>query len=228
MDGFLRSLGVTDPVELALTALTHRSYSAESIGTPHNERLEFLGDTILGQSVTLYLFRTFPELSEGDLAKRRSSLVSTTALAVVARQIGLGRFLRLGRGERITGGADKDSILADAVEALIGAVFLGAGPTVADAFVLRLLSPLFADPDRFTVLADPKTALQECAAANGMSAPKYTTVGAGPDHNRVFTATVHVGESLYATGEAPSKKQAELAAARVALAVLRQQGVAGA
>ncbi len=205
-------LGV--PVDLALLelALTHRSYAYELGGIPHNERLEFLGDAILGKAVTVKLFTEHPDLDEGDLAKRRASLVSSAALAVIGRGLGIGSFLRLGRGEERTGGRDKSSILADAVEAVIGAVFLSCGDEVATGLVLRLVQPLVDDPDRFGAL-DPKTSLQEVAARRGAGLPIYSITATGPDHSRVFTATVTVADLVTATGEGSSKKQAEMAAA---------------
>ncbi|MCU1571796.1 MAG: rnc [Naasia sp.] len=201
-----------DPALLEL-ALTHRSYAYEHGGLPNNERLEFLGDAILGKAVTVELFTEYPSLDEGDLAKRRSSVVSTVALAEIARAMGLGSFLRLGKGEEQTGGRDKSSILADAVEAVIGAVYLSCGDDVATAFVLRLVQPLLDDPERFSEAMDPKTSLQEVAARRGAGLPVYSIASAGPDHARTFTATVTVGDLITATGEGTSKKQAEMAAA---------------
>ncbi|MBT2499681.1 ribonuclease III [Agromyces sp. ISL-38] len=203
---------VVDP-ELLLLALTHRSFAYENGGIPTNERLEFLGDSILGQAVTVKLFRDHPDLDEGELAKRRASLVSSAALAEVGRSIGLGPFIRLGRGETMTGGADKPSILADTVEAIIGAVYLDAGGDAATALVLRLVAPLMLDPARFGAAMDPKTSLQEIAARRGAPAPVYTVAESGPDHNKHFVATVTVGGLAEASGEGSSKKQAEMAAA---------------
>ncbi|MDT3317277.1 ribonuclease III [Microbacterium oleivorans] len=205
-------LGVEIDPELVSLALTHRSYAYEHGGIAHNERLEFLGDSILGMAVTVHLYRTHPDLDEGSLAKRRASVVSTVALAEVARGMGLGAHLRLGRGEDQTGGRDKDSILADTTEALIGAAYLSAGIEAATALVLRLVSPLMADPERYGAAMDPKTSLQELAARLGYAAPTYSVEAAGPDHHRVFTATVAVGE-VARTGGGSSKKQAEMAAA---------------
>lgn len=201
-----------DPA-LLLLALTHRSFAYENGGIPTNERLEFLGDSILGQAVTVKLFRDHPELEEGELAKRRASLVSSAALAEVGRSIGVGPYIRLGRGETMTGGADKPSILADTVEAIIGAVYLDAGGDAATAFVLRLVAPLLADPERFGAAMDPKTSLQEIAARRSAPPPLYTVTESGPDHNKHFVATVSVGDLVQATGEGSSKKQAEMAAA---------------
>ncbi|WP_125132151.1 ribonuclease III [Microbacterium sp. 10M-3C3] len=209
-------LGVDIDPELLSLALTHRSYAYENGGIAHNERLEFLGDAVLGQAVTVRLFTRHPDLDEGELAKRRASVVSTVALAEVARTIGLGAHLLLGRGEDLTGGRDKDSILADTMEAVIGATYLSAGPDAATALVLRLVEPLLADPDRYGAAMDPKTSLQELAARRGLPAPAYDVEARGPDHDRRFTATVRVGDGLAATGEGSSKKQAEMAAALTA------------
>ncbi|NYF28150.1 ribonuclease-3 [Microbacterium sp. JAI119] len=193
-------------------ALTHRSYAYEHGGIPHNERLEFLGDSVLGQAVTVMLFTTHPDLDEGELAKRRASVVSTVALAEVARGIDLGSHLLLGRGEEQTGGRDKDSILADTMEAVIGATYLSAGPDAATELVLRLTKPLLADPERYGAAMDPKTSLQELAARLGATPPRYSVEASGPDHDRRFLATVSVGD-VSMTGVGSSKKTAEMAAA---------------
>lgn len=213
-----------DP-ELFDLALTHRSYSYEHGGIPTNERLEFLGDSILGQAVTVMLYTTFTELTEGELAKRRASLVSTVALAEIARTIGLGDVIKLGRGEELTGGRDKSSILADTVEAVIGATYLDQGPDVATALVLRLVMPLADDPARFGVSMDPKTSLQERAAQHGYEAPVYLIEESGPDHRKEFTATVTLPATgkrreITASGTGSSKKQAESGAAAAAFAAL--------
>ncbi len=205
-------LGVDIDAELLERALTHRSEAYEHGGIPHNERLEFLGDSVLGLAVTVMLFTTNPDLDEGALAKRRASVVSTVALAEVARGIGLGAYLRLGRGEENTGGRDKDSILADTMEAVFGATFLSAGQEAATELILRLTQPLLADPERYGAAMDPKTSLQELAARLGSPAPHYAVVSSGPDHDRLFTATVTVGE-VSTTGAGTSKKTAEMAAA---------------
>ncbi|GAA2025657.1 ribonuclease III [Agromyces tropicus] len=215
-----RTLGVELDPDLLLLALTHRSFAYENGGIPTNERLEFLGDSILGQAVTVKLFTDHPDLDEGELAKRRASLVSSVALAEVARTNGLGPYIRLGRGETMTGGADKPSILADTVEAIIGAVYLSRGGEVATDFVLRLITPLMEDPDRFGAAMDPKTSLQEIAARRSAPAPAYSVSESGPDHNKHFVATVVVGDLVQATGEGSSKKQAEMAAALEAWTIL--------
>ncbi len=212
-------LRVDIDAELLELALTHRSYAYEHGGIPHNERLEFLGDSVLGQAVTVMLFTTHPELDEGELAKRRASVVSTVALAEVARGIDLGSHLLLGRGEEQTGGRDKDSILADTMEAVIGATYLSAGPEAATRLVLRLTEPLLADPERYGAAMDPKTSLQELAARVGATPPQYSVEASGPDHDRRFTATVVVGD-VSMSGNGSSKKTAEMAAALSAWRVL--------
>jgi ribonuclease-3 len=207
--------------ELLELALTHRSYAYENGGLPHNERLEFLGDSILGQAVTVMLYTEYPDLDEGQLAKRRASLVSSVALAEVARSIGLGSHIRLGRGEELTGGSDKSSILADTVEAVIGAVYLDCGPDEATAFVLRLVRPLIENPDRFGASMDPKTSLQEISARLGRGLPSYTVDDSGPDHSKRFHAIVSLAGDEIAAGNGTSKKQAEMAAALEAWTLLQ-------
>ncbi len=211
----------TDPALLELS-LTHRSYAYENGGIAHNERLEFLGDSILGQAVTVMLYTENPDLDEGELAKRRASLVSSVALAEIAIRIGLGAYLRLGRGEELTGGREKSSILADAVEAVIGAAYLSAGPDAATALVLHLVEPLMRDPDRFGASMDPKTSLQELSTRLGRGLPQYSVTDSGPDHSKRFHATVAVGGDTLASGDGTSKKQAEMAAALAAWAVLQR------
>ena len=211
-ESLTEKLGVEIDAELLALALTHRSYAYEHGGIPHNERLEFLGDSVLGLAVTAMLYKKFPDVSEGELAKRRAAVVSTVALAEVARGFGLGAHLKLGRGEEQTGGRDKDSILADTTEALFGATFLSAGREAADALVLRLITPLLADADRFGAAVDPKTAVQELSQKLGVEPPAYEITSSGPDHDRRFTAVLTVGEYT-ASGTGTSKKQAEMAAA---------------
>lgn len=212
-------LGVMIDPELLSLALTHRSFAYEHGQLPHNERLEFLGDSVLGQAVTVRLFTRYPDLDEGSLAKRRASVVSTIALAEIARRIGLGEHILLGRGENHTGGRDKDSILADTMEAIIGATFVSAGPDAATALVLRLVEPLLADPERYGAAMDPKTSLQELAARRGVAPPMYAVESSGPDHERRFVATVSVGD-VAAQGNGTSKKHAEMAAALRAWRIL--------
>jgi ribonuclease-3 len=209
----LERLGIRIDDELLELALTHRSFAYENGGSPDNERLEFLGDSVLGKAVTVMLYTENPTLDEGELAKLRASVVSSVALAEIARTIGLGDHLLLGRGEERTGGRAKSSILADAVEAVIGAAFLSAGGEETDRFVLRLVQPLLDDPDRTGAFVDPKTSLQEVASRRGAGLPVYEVESSGPDHSRVFVATVTVGDLVTATGTGTSKKQAEMSAA---------------
>ncbi len=207
------AIGVEIGEDLLELALTHRSFSYENGGVANNERLEFLGDSILGQAVTVMLYNENPDLDEGDLAKRRASLVSAVALAQVARRIGLGAHIRLGRGEELTGGREKSSILADAVEAVIGAAYVSLGGEAAAELVLRLIRPLLDDPDRFGAAMDPKTSLQELAAQRGHGLPTYLVTDSGPDHLKRFTASVLLDGIAISTGHGSSKKQAEMAAA---------------
>ena len=212
-DELSSALGVIIAPPLFELALTHRSFAYENGGLAHNERLEFLGDSILGQAVTVMLYTENPTLDEGELAKRRASLVSSVALAEIARSIGLGAYIRLGRGEEMTGGRDKSSILADTVEALIGATYIDLGGEVATALVLRLIRPLLENPDRFGASMDPKTSLQELAARLGRGLPNYRVTDSGPDHSKRFHATVLLGIDPIAEGDGSSKKHAEMAAA---------------
>ena len=173
------------------------------------------------------LYTENPDLDEGDLAKRRASLVSTLALAEVAEYIGLGRFIRLGRGEEMTGGRSKHSILADTVEAVIGATYLDAGPEAATGLVLRLIAPLLASPDRFGAAMDPKTSLQELSSSLGRGMPNYVVTDSGPDHDKRFHAVVRLGKDEIATGVGSSKKMAEMAAALEAWTLLSAPATAG-
>ncbi|WP_125107862.1 ribonuclease III [Gulosibacter massiliensis] len=211
------ALGVDFVPELLDLALTHSSWGYEHDGAPDNERLEFLGDSVLGMAVAQLLYREYPDLSEGELSPRHHALVSTVTLAEIGRREGIGEYLRLGRSEQLTGGWDKDSILADAVEALIGAAYLSRGYLEAEAFVVRLLDPYLDQVDRLGAAMDPKTALQEVVTANKAENPEYAVEGTGPDHDRSYeaTVTVHRGRQqlVSATGVGPSKKQAEMAAA---------------
>ncbi len=215
-------LGVSiDPTLLEL-ALTHRSFAYENGGIGHNERLEFLGDSILGQAVTVMLYSENPGLDEGELAKRRASLVSSVALAEVARAIDLGSSLRLGKGEEQTGGRDKSSILADTLEAIIGAAYLDLGGDAATVLVLRLIRPLLENPDRFGAAMDPKTSLQELSTRLGRGLPVYAVTDSGPDHSKRFHAVVLLGQEEISSGDGTSKKQAEMAAALDAWALLQE------
>jgi ribonuclease-3 len=219
-----------DEADLQL-ALTHSSFAYENGGRENNERLEFLGDAVLGQSVTWLLFNTYKDIPEGELAKRRATVVSTNALADIARRIQLGKYLLLGRGEELTGGRDKASLLADALEAVIGAVFAVRGHDAAHALVERLWGEMIRNEATFSLDQDPKTALQEWAAENQVGPPVYDLSETGPDHEKVFTAIVSMPgwtkkgdpRTPLAEGKGSSKKNAEIEAARKALANLAGQ-----
>jgi ribonuclease-3 len=197
-------------------ALTHRSYAYENGGLPTNERLEFLGDSVLGLVVTDALFRGYPELPEGHLAKLRAAVVNMRALAGVARGLRLGDYLRLGRGEDGTGGRDKSSILADTLEAVIGAVYIERGLDEASALVHRLFDPVIARSAGLGAGLDWKTSLQELTASGVLGVPEYHVEESGPDHQKSFRALVRVGGHVYGRGTGRSKKEAEQQAAEAA------------
>ena len=201
-----------DP-ELLERALTHRSYAYENGGLPTNERLEFLGDSVLGLVVTDTLFRTHPDLPEGQLAKLRAAVVNARALAGIGRDLRLGDHLLLGRGEETTGGRDKSSIVADTVEAVIGAVYLDRGLDVATGLVHRLFDPLIELSAGMGAGLDWKTSLQELSASRGYGVPEYVVEESGPDHAKSFRARVRVAGELYGDGRGRSKKEAEQEAA---------------
>ncbi|MCO7222100.1 ribonuclease III [Klenkia sp. PcliD-1-E] len=221
------ALGVELPGGLLALALTHRSWAYEHGGLPTNERLEFLGDSVLGLVVTDELYRSQPDLPEGQLAKLRASVVNMTSLAGVARSLGeggIGPHLLLGRGETATGGQDKESILADALEALLGAIHLGCGLEVAAAVVHRLFDPLLVDSASLGAGLDWKTSLQELGAAQGLGAPVYRIESEGPDHAKTFTATVLLADEPRGDGHGRTKKAAEQMAAQNAWRALSAAG----
>lgn len=202
--------------DLLARALIHRSYQAEHLETEDNERMEFLGDAVLSLAVATYLHEHHPHMNEGQMAKVRGAVVSRDELAAVARELDLGKYLLLGRGEESTGGRDKSSILANAVEAVIAAVYLDAGFDVALRFVLahwderiqaRLLRPGGADY---------KTRMQEILAAAGLK-PEYRIDATGPDHAKTFIARLIVDGELRGEGSGASKREAEQEAARIAI-----------
>ncbi|GAB7043338.1 MULTISPECIES: ribonuclease III [Catenuloplanes] len=226
--GHLESaFGVSIDPELLERALTHRSYAYENGGLPTNERLEFLGDSVLGVVITTALFTDHPDLPEGKLAKLRASVVNMTALADVARTLGpdgLGAYLFLGKGEETTGGRDKASILADTLEALLGAIYLQHGLDVAAKVIHKLFDPLMAASSKQGPSLDWKTSLQELTASLGLGVPEYRIDEAGPDHAKTFTAWVVVAGERYGGAEGKSKKQAEQRAAEAAWRNLSDQG----
>jgi ribonuclease III len=210
------ALGVPIKPESLERALTHRSYAYENGGLPTNERLEFLGDSVLGLVVTDTLFRGYPNLPEGQLAKLRAAVVQMRALAEVARGLSLGAFIRLGRGEEFTGGRNKSSILADTLEAVIGAVYIDCGLEQAGALVHRLFDPVIEQAARLGAGLDWKTSLQELTAVQLLGVPEYQVEESGPDHQKSFRAVVKVGGRVLGSGEGRSKKEAEQHAAETA------------
>jgi ribonuclease-3 len=212
--------------QLFTQALAHRSWCAEHAGQEPNERLEFLGDAVLGLIVTDYLYRTYPDLPEGELAKARAAVVNSVSLANLARELQLGNFLLLGKGEDSSGGRRKPSILADAMEALIGAIYLDAGYPATDRIVMDLLGDRLRESAKGPGDEDYKTRLQELCAQTFDELPVYRITDTGPDHAKMFAAEVFVGGRSGGRGEGRSKKQAEQVAARHAWYALKAEGVA--
>jgi len=226
----LDALGVELDEDLLTLALTHRSYAYENGGLPTNERLEFLGDSVPGVIVTERLYRDHPDLPEGQLAKLRASVVNMHALAGVAAQLvpdGLGAHLYLGRGEELTGGRTKTSILADATEALIGAVYLRHGLETARSVVHRLFDSLLQAAPLLGAGLDWKTSLQELTAASDLGVPEYRIDEEGPDHSKLFTATAVVGGRPLGSGGGRTKKEAEQKAAQLAWRTLTAEAASG-
>ena len=211
------ALGVrfSDP-SIRAAALTHRSYAFEQELDVNNERLEFLGDAVLGLVVTDVAYRDFPEMPEGELAKLRAAIVNMSALADVARDLRLGGFIMLGKGEEMSGGRDKASILADALEAILGAIYLDRGLGAARAFIERVFRPRMVAYVRGEGERDYKTILQELASADLHAMPEYKISDQGPDHLKEFTATVYLNGKAWGKGIGRSKKEAEQQAAHEA------------
>ena len=222
-----RALGFRfkDP-ELRQAALTHRSYAFEQGGQVTNERLEFLGDAVLGIVVTDLIYRGFPTRSEGELAKLRAAMVNMGTLAEVARELGLGDAVLLGRGEELSGGREKASILADGFEAILGAVYLDQGLPKAHRLLERLFRPRIEAYIRGEGDRDYKTILQELSAQDIGRLPEYRVAERGPDHQKEFTATVYLAGEAYGQGTGRSKKEAEQRAAREAYDRLMDEGAA--
>lgn len=220
-----KAVGLDRDEPLLQLALTHRSYAYENGGLPTNERLEFLGDSVLGLVVTESLYVRHPDLPEGQLAKLRASVVNMRALAGVARNFcgGLGAHILLGRGEESTGGRDKPSILADTLEALLGAVYVASGMPAARELIHRLFDPLLDEAAGRGAALDWKTSLQELAAERGLGIPSYTVEEEGPDHAKQFTARVAFQGRSWGTGAGSSKKEAEQRAAADAFAALQPE-----
>ena len=209
-------LGVRIEPALLELALTHTSYSYENGNQPSNERLEFLGDSVLGFVVSAHITEKFTDLAEGELSRLKNAVVSAKALAPLAEALDLGAHLRLGVGEERTGGRTKANLLADAFEAVLGAIYTSAGIEAATEFVRVHVFPLLSNPQELLNASEPKTKLQELAAKLGVSAPEYTVAHDGPDHNRTFTATLLLAGRVY-VGTARTKRDAETEAALAAL-----------
>ena len=215
--------GVPTDLSLLERALAHRSWCAEAVGDDppeSNERLEFLGDAVLGAIVTDHLYRTYPHLPEGQLAKTRASVVDSATLADVAVDLGVGASVLLGKGEDASGGREKPSILSDAMEAVIGAVYIDGGWEEARTLVMGLLGERITEAAAGPGGHDFKTRLQELAARQYDDLPRYDVLADGPDHAKHFSATVYVNGAAYGTGQGRSKKQAEQGAARTAWQIL--------
>lgn len=205
-----------DDLGLLERALVHRSWAFENGAVEPNERLEFLGDAVLGLVVTDEIYHAHPDEQEGRLAKVRSAAVKTGSLAAIARELGLGRYVKLGRGEAASGGADKDSILADTLEAVVGAVYLDQGFASAYDLVERLFGDRLVELAGRGAALDYKTSLQELTAARFDVLPRYDVTDEGPDHAKTFTALVQVDGEVVGRGQGANKKEAEQRAAREA------------
>ncbi len=204
--------------ELLERALTHKSYANENRVSYHNERMEFLGDSVLNLIVSEYLMKTCPASTEGDLSRLRAAVVSEPALASIARAVGLGDYILLGRGEEQTGGRDKDSLLANCLEALIASIYLDTGKDAAEAFVLRFFEEAMKKTCASRITLDYKTELQELCQERLKQLPEYRIVSeTGPDHQKLFEMEVWVNGRMSGRGTGRSKKEAEQRAAREAL-----------
>jgi len=214
-------LGVAVPLEVLEQAITHRSYAFEKGGLPTNERLEFLGDSVLGLVITDELFKTHPDAPEGQLARLRASVVSSKSLAEVAGQIELGQFLLLGHGEETSGGREKASIVADALEAVLGAVYVSAGLDSARKLILKLFADALSRSAAAGAGLDWKTSLQELSAQQALESPIYSIESSGPDHDKLFQASVRIGNQNFGVGTGKTKKEAEQEVASLAFHALK-------
>ncbi len=209
--------------ELLERSLTHKSYANENRLSYHNERMEFLGDAVLNLMVSEYLMRTCPDSTEGDLSRLRAAVVSEPTLAAIAREIGLGDYILLGRGEEQTGGRNKDSLLADCLEALIASVYLDGGQEPASDFILRFFEDTIKKSCTSGGIIDYKTELQELCQERIKQLPDYRVVSeSGPDHQKQFEVDLFVKGEVYGRGIGKSKKEAEQRAAKEALELLKQ------
>jgi len=210
------ALGTNISSELLELAFTHGSYSREFGGVPTNERLEHLGDSVIELIITGELYKKFPEADESRLSPMRAGLVNNAALVPIAKELELGQYLRIGKGEELTGGRNKNSMLADALEALVGAIYLEKGYAATEDIVLKWFRSTIDSSNALDLGMDAKTALQELAAANGLSAPEYEITESGPDHNKSFQAVAVVSNEKFEVGEGKSKREAEQVAAKFA------------
>ena len=217
LDALGKSLGVEIEPQLLELALTHRSYSYENGRGPNNERLEFLGDAILGFLVTSHIHDHFSNMDEGNLTKLKNAVVSAPALAQAARSINLGEFLLLGKGEIQTGGRSKMNLLADTFEAILGAAYVSKGLEAAKTIVDQHILPLLESSEDLLQSADPKTTLLESMQRQGKPAPTYKTTHEGPDHDRTFFSNLIIDGQVVASASGRSRKQAETNAAIKAL-----------
>jgi ribonuclease-3 len=217
----IQRLGISIEAELLELALTHSSYAYENGKIPNNERLEFLGDSVLGFVVTGHVFSENPDLDEGSLSRLRSATVSAKTLAIAANQIGLGEFIRLGKGELSTGGQTKTNILADTFEAIIGAAYLSGGLAPAKAIIDSLVLPLLSSDDELLETSEPRTVLSELLKSLGRSDASFEVTHEGPDHDRTFFAAVIVDGAAISKGSGRTRKAAEAQAAIEALKILR-------
>jgi ribonuclease-3 len=217
----IQRLGISIEAELLELALTHSSYAYENGKIPNNERLEFLGDSVLGFVVTGHVYSENPDLDEGSLSRLRSATVSAKTLAKAANEIGLGEFVRLGKGEISTGGQTKTNILADTFEAIIGAAYLSGGLEPAKAIIDSLVLPLLSSEDELLETSEPRTVLSELLKSLGKSDATFEVTHEGPDHDRTFFANVIVDGSSVASGSGRTRKAAEAQAAIAALKTLR-------
>lgn len=217
----LEKLGIGLSDKLLCLALTHRSFANENGMLPNNERLEFLGDAVLGLSVATKLYHQYPDRPESDISKMRASIVSRYGLADIAREIGLGEHILLGKGEESTDGRSKESILADTTEAILGALYIEHGFEPARDVVLRLFKHKIDTASAKGLHQDWKTTLQEKIAEKRLSAPVYESEAAGPEHDQIFTSHVYIDGELKGTGTGTNKKLAEQSAAHQAFLAIR-------
>lgn len=222
-DQLLKQLGVELSPQLLELAFTHRSFAYETGITTTNERLEFLGDAVLGLVVTEELYLKYPDLDESRLSPLRSGIVNMRALADIARSLELGKYIRLGKGEEVTNGRDKNSLLADALEALIGAIYLERGFSQSAEVIRVLIRETLDSAMAKGAGLDGKTALQELVAAIGKGVPEYQITETGPDHDKSFTASALVAGEVIAEGSGKSKREAEQSAARAAFEILHNR-----